>query len=476
VSLSVNTVLEVRPTVGDDTNGGGFVPGASGTDFSQQDTKNSGGNNSSTTDVVANGTATIISATASFTAAMVGNIIYLVGGSGSLAAGRYQVLTFTNATTIVVDTNVAAGTGITMNVGGAFLTVSAAFTVMQGIAASSAQLIYVKATGAYTVTSALTPTQSNTGPITIIGYTTTRGDNGRFSWTTSTNSIPLVNFNSGQNVTFQNIAFSSTAGTPGDGIGNNNTAVFGCAIINCSFTGFRYGVNGDWNIQNIIYLTMDNCEVSGCTIGVNNSGTTVLLNCYIHDNTSHGYFNEAPHAVGVTFERCVFYNNGGKGAEIDAGTQYVTVNGCAFVSNTSDGLEVGGQSPGVPLSVLNSIFVSNGGFGLNVPTQGYGAGTIRNNAYFNNTSGAQSRAALAGQNDVTLTGSPFNNPSGDDFGLNNTAGAGAACKAAGWQGNLNGAGANLDIGPVQSAGSGGGGAVTNYIFGKNITQVIVEDY
>lgn len=474
MSLSANTVWEVRPTVGNDTNGGAFVTGASGTDFSQQNAKNSGGNNSSTTDGVANGTTTFTSATANFTAAIVGNVIYVTGTG--VTTGWYQVTGFTNSTTIVLDQSPGTGTGLTMNIGGGLLTVSQAFTNAQNITSSSALLIYVKATGAYTVTSALTPTQSNTGPITIIGYTTTRGDNGRFSWTTATNSIHLVQFNSGQNVTFQNIAFSSTAGTPGDGITNNNTAVFGCAIINCSFTGFRYGVDGDWNVENIIYLTMDNCEVFGCTIGVTNSGTTVLMNCYIHDNTSHGYLNEAPHAIGVTFKRCVFYNNGGKGAEIDAGTQYVTVNGCAFVSNTSDGLEVGGQSPGVPLSVLNSIFVSNGGFGLNVPSQGYGAGSIRNNAYFNNTSGATSRAALAGMNDVTLTGSPFNNPSGDDFGLNSTAGAGAACKAAGWQGNLNGAGATMDIGPVQSAGSGGGGAVTNYIISKNVTQIIVEDY
>jgi hypothetical protein len=474
VSLSANTIWEVRPTVGNDTNGGAFVAGASGTDFSQQNAKNSGGNNSSTTDAVATGIATITSLTASFTAAIVGNVIYLTGTG--ITTGWYQVISFTNSTTIVLDQSPGTGTGLTMNIGGALLTVSAAFANAQAIAASSALLIYVKATGAYTVTSALSPTQSNTGPITIIGYTSTRGDNGRFTWTTSTNSVPLVNFNSGQNVVFQNIAFTCTAGTPGDGITNNNTAVFGCTLINCTLNGFRYGINGDWALVNIFYLTMDNCEVSGCTIGVNNSGPTVFIGCYIHGNSSHGYLNTQVQKPEVTFERTVFYNNGGNGAQIDAGTQYVHVNGCAFVSNTNDGLNVGGQAPGVPLSLLNTIFDSNGGFGLNVPTQGYGAGTIRNNAYFNNTSGATSRPALAGQGDVTLTGSPFNNPSGDDFGLNSTTGAGAACKGAGWQGSFNGAAASLDIGPVQSAGSGGGGTVTNYISARNVTHLIVEDY
>jgi Right handed beta helix region len=476
MALSSDTVWEVRPTVGSDTNGGGFTAGASGTDFSQQDNANSGGNNSSTSDVVGNGTSSIVSATASFTAAMVGNIIYLAGGSGSLAANWRQVISFTNATTVVLDTSIPAGTGITMNVGGALLTVAQGITNAEAIGSASALPVYVKATGAYTVTSAVTPNTSNNGPVVIIGYTSTRTDNGRFTWTTSTNSIALVTFTSAQNFIFRNVAFTNTAGTPGDGFTNNNVAVFGCTLINCSMNGFRYGINGDAVLVNIFYLTMDNCDVSGCTIGVNNSGNTVLLNCYIHGNSSHGYFNTLVQKPGVTFERCVFYNNGGKGVQVDAGTQMVHVNGCAFVSNTSDGLNVGGQNPGVPISVLNSIFDSNGGFGINVPSQGFGAGTIRNNAYYNNTSGTVSRPALAGLNDVTLTGSPFNNPSGDDFGLNSTAGAGAACKTAGWQGNLNGAGANLDIGPVQSAGSGGGGTVTNYIFGKNITNVIVEDY
>src|ERR1041385_4429179 len=113
MSISALTVWEVRPTNGANTNGGGFVSGAAGTDYSQQNAKNTVGNNISTTDAVANGTTTITSATASFTSAIVGNIIYLQGGSGSLTAGWYQVTTFTNSTTIVVDRTVASGTGIT---------------------------------------------------------------------------------------------------------------------------------------------------------------------------------------------------------------------------------------------------------------------------------------------------------------------------------------------------------------------------
>ena len=179
MALSASSVFEVR-TVGDDTNGGGFVTGASGTDYSQQDAKNTAGSNISTTDAVGNGTTTITSATASFTSAIVGNIIYLQGGTGSLAAGRYQVTTFTNSITIVVDRIVAAGTGITMNIGGA--------VVSLGILGSSTATILVVGnriwikSGTYTISSATINISggcfSTTSSVAIEGYNSTRGDLG----------------------------------------------------------------------------------------------------------------------------------------------------------------------------------------------------------------------------------------------------------------------------------------------------------
>jgi len=62
-AISVNSVFEVR-TAGNDTNGGGFVTGAAGTDYSQQDANNTVGADISTTDAVAAGTTTITSITA----------------------------------------------------------------------------------------------------------------------------------------------------------------------------------------------------------------------------------------------------------------------------------------------------------------------------------------------------------------------------------------------------------------------------
>ncbi len=177
-------VWEVR-TTGSDTNGGGFVTGATGTDMSQFDNKNASGCsncqsatvNISTTDAVAAGTTTITTATGNISSALVGNIIYLAGGSGSLTAAWYQVVTVVGATSFTVDRTVATGTGITMNIGGAIATIQQMSTNMAQSAGPGA---WVKATANYGLSN--TVTLSNGGPNTgfsfINGYTTTRGDGG----------------------------------------------------------------------------------------------------------------------------------------------------------------------------------------------------------------------------------------------------------------------------------------------------------
>ena len=83
------------------------------------------------TDGVTNGTATITSATASFGTDVVGNLVYVQGGTGSVAANWYEIISRTNATTIVVDrtTGLTAGTGVTLNIGGTLATPGAIVSV-----------------------------------------------------------------------------------------------------------------------------------------------------------------------------------------------------------------------------------------------------------------------------------------------------------------------------------------------------------
>src|ERR1039458_446997 len=119
MSLPVTTIWEVRPTVGSDTAGGGFDPAiaGAGTDYSQQNAPNSTGNNKSTTDGVGTGSTTINSATASFTSAIVGNIVYF-------DTQWYEVTAFTDSANVVVERATTSGTGLVLNIGGALATIS----------------------------------------------------------------------------------------------------------------------------------------------------------------------------------------------------------------------------------------------------------------------------------------------------------------------------------------------------------------
>src|SRR5665213_333188 len=107
MALPSNSIWEVR-VGGSDTNGGVVRPDTVVTDYTLQNSPQV-----AVTNAVAIGTSTITSATGGFTSAMVGNGVYMAGGTGSLAPVMRYIVSVTNSTTIVVDSLVAAGTGIT---------------------------------------------------------------------------------------------------------------------------------------------------------------------------------------------------------------------------------------------------------------------------------------------------------------------------------------------------------------------------
>ncbi len=66
-----------------------------------------------------------------------------------------------------------------------------------------------------------------------------------------------------------------------------------------------------------------------------------------------------------------------------------------------------------------------------------GAASIqRNNAFYNNTSGARLANSAAGTGDVIYTTGAFVSASTGNFTLNSTTGGGALLQLAGWQSNL----------------------------------------
>lgn len=444
MSLSALTVFEVR-VGGSDTNGGGFVTGTSGTDWSQQTAAQY-----AVTDAVANGTTTITSASAAFGTDVVGNIVYLVGGTGPLAEGWYQIISRASATSITLDRTVATGTGITLNIGGAFGSPGGAGKAVAAAAITGITIFIKYDASPYVVTTAST----NVSGGCVLGAANTYWigyDLSRTKYPALGGNRPTIQLGSGVSTA---VIFTGT----------NNVYWLQNVILDCnSQTLGRAGLmsgeyfyvkamNGSWNTTG--GTLQDNsagrailCEVSGCTgtggaAALRMSGA--MFYCSVHDNSvaAGTSATASTNAYG-----CICYNNT-TGHGFGAGG---FIN-CSSYGNTQAGF-FPGNSGGI---YINCIAENNA-------TQGWAGGTSRysliNCASYNNTSGRSS--AGTGQvfdiAAITGSGSFFTNAASADFTINNTAGAGALLRATGFPAtSATGLAGYIDVGALQHQDTGGG--------------------
>lgn len=471
MALPSTSVWEVRPTNGANTNGGGFDSTGTGTDFSTQNAKNSGSNNKSTTDAVAAGTTTITSVTAAFTTAITGNIIYLQGGSGSLAAGWYRA-TYVSATSITVDRSVATGTAITMNIGGALATIPQFNTN-----AVAGNVCWVKAEATISTGSVINITISNASnyPGALIGYTTTRGDNGQVTIAASTNLAgnPLVQIET-DGFVIANFIISANGNTA-RGL-DLNAAV--AQAINCTITGMTDAYSLNMQANN---TTCVNCIVTGAT-----GSTTVdafrftgsfcsAINCVAYSNSGTGFNWNGGN--GATLHGCIAAACN-IGFILAPSQSYLFVTNCLAYKNTGDGFRIAfGQF--TAFVIINNVSYGNGAYGFSNSTN-TGASTNYSlptgvpgpnyNAYGANTT-ANLNFLTAGANDVTLSADPTVAGGSNNFALNATSGGGASCRAAGFPGTFGIGGTGyLDLGPLQSASAGS----TTYVINRNQTILVGE--
>lgn len=470
MALIIDTEWNVR-TDGLDTNGGAFVSGAAGTDYSLQAAKNTVGSNISTTDAVGAGSTTITSATAAFTSAITGNIIYLQGGSGSLAAGWYQA-TYVSATSITVDRSVASGTGITLNIGGALITPSPAFGAIYSTTSTQFK-VHVKA-GTYTATAGYTTMLSTATPI-LIGYQATHNDGGtRPLFTTSTSSLNMFTGPAaGRQITYQNINFSDTSATRGVLHSQTGSGVYhDVKFVDCRIDGFSYAVNGSnaggypaMNSATFKNTEVKNCTTNGCVMW----GSIISDAAYFHDNTGDALKPTGNFSNSVVFvRRTVFYANTGKHINGASTSSVYTVHleENDFRSATSDAVFFASaflQTETVRgfNTHIGNIYWANGGYGIN-STNSIVFMVNDDNAYGSNTSGARNNVA-AGTNDKTLTASPWTSTT--DFSLNSTSGGGPIVTAAETPGPFLATTTGApNIGAVQGAAAGSGSGTSNYGF------------
>lgn len=444
--VASNTVWEIRPGAGNDNNGGGFVPGSSGTDYSQQNSPQY-----NLTGLTSSGSGnTLLYSGAS--ADMVGNVAQTISGS-NVASGMFQITSVSVGVSITFSTNnqntsiaTGAASGVAINIGGALASLGILYRVLASFTqVTDNNTIYIKATDSLTVTS--TGQNYDVNNVTVIGYGTTRGDGIRPIITTSTNSVIIHQYqNSGFSALWMNINFTNTAGTNAACFDANGNNLQGLVFNNCVFNGFTYGLTIPSNI--LYHCIFFFCEFTGCTsagVLANYAQYLEFSACYIHGNaigieTSPN--GNSTYGSNLVFNRCTIYNNttygviqnaGGAG-DSGPGTSLSFWN-CNIVNNGSDGINnVGNNSAGKPLWIFNCIIIGNGGFGINCGStiNNNGLAAVQTggwNAYFNNTSGNQNNFPSF-STDVTLSGVPFTNiPT--DWTLNSNSGEGASCKGIG---------------------------------------------
>lgn len=466
MAQSADIVWEVR-TAGAATNGGGFKTGASGTDWTQQSAAQY-----SVTDGVTAGTTTITSATANFGTDVVGNIIYVQGGTGSVTAGWYEITARTNATTITVDrsTGLTAGTGVTLKIGGALNSLNTLASAFGTIG----QHAFIKADGTYTQTAnpsfSLDGTPSNTVNWSrISGYTTTRGDNGRAAITLSTNSNLRGVECTGGGWMIENLDINCASLSGSRGVSHSGNY---SRTVNCKVSNYRdYGI-----ISGVNYNSVLGCEITGGTTGATagilcnaGSGHTVYGN-YIHDN-SVGHGISASGSASIAFNIVANCTQSGTANGI-----LLSLYGFGVYCNTVYGNGLNGiyisSSFQIP-SIVKGNLVANhtNGSGSGIKFNGSGAIAaspfIDGNAYYNNTANRTNGDGTSGNNatgaytnvyDVSITdGSPFVNAGSSDFRLNGTALRGALLRGTAQLGMHPGLSPQtnyLDFGALQSPPSG----------------------
>ncbi len=422
-------------TTGLDTNGGAFdaTVSAPGTDESQ-------GAGTAITVTLVTGTTGVCSITCTSTTHGPGNFIHIASGAGC-TTGWFEVLSQA-AGTITVDHTMGSSTNACVGTfGGSMLTLAAVITP-----AVAYNTVYIQS-GTYTITTDLNV--GSTQALAFTGYQTAHDDNptgtNRPLITTSTNSVSIF-ANTGNNSSFANLRMSSTAGTPKYGLWAQSYYVHNITLLNVKMSGFSVAISGDATPDfSFINLQLDNVEIDCGTTGILSTNGATLVNSYIHGCSGNGLDTSTKEtadfddASGFFITHSVFANNNHALAFSSGRTNHsalIFLFNSTFYNSTSDHITLANQGAAIQAAVLlweNNIFDTSGGYVFNSSYSGVQFQvSLRYNAYRANTSGLSNITLRTPEvAPITLTVDPFTNAAGGDFSLNNTAGGGAAVRAAG---------------------------------------------
>jgi hypothetical protein len=473
MAFSGGTAFEVRNvadyTGASDTNGGGFVAGAAGTDWSYASIPATGAakyalsNGSATT-----GNATVNTVSAS--ADMVGNIAYVAGGTGSIVGGWYQIVSQVTGTSITLDrsTGLVTGTGVTINIGGCLATPGLAASLLT----STDTRAWVKySTSVYGIT---TTTVGSNGPVNlptnvasaIEGYDQARGDRTGnrpiFQWQTAPGALTYACKGIGgarQFVANLKVDGNSQANAGGFDISVARVSSIDCVATNCNQAG-AIGFNS-------AATPVTRCQAASCTVGF--SGAGYFTDCDATACTT-GYTTGAPICVNCLARGCT------NGFSIVASGAYL--HRCTADGNTTAGFVTAGASTTTFISCLSTNQSGGGGIGFSLGTAW--AQTLTNCAVYNNTTHltgsplvSEGPFGLAASPWITaLSADPYVNRAGADFRPNNNNPGGAQLRNAGI--GCYGQADNADIGAIQHSDPTGGGVAAPIVGGSLIVGGISQ--
>ena len=437
MALSAVCTWEVR-TTGNDGNSGGFVTGASGTDYSQQDASQYNAADLASSNGTTN-PSVVTSASHNFVAADVGNIIRITAGT-NWTTGFYQIVSCAaNAATLDRAVGTAASlTGGTYVVGGAFASPGQA-----GGAKAQGNDVWIKA-GTYTISS--TSANVSGGRVSEVfstgggvgqsnkarwrGYSSSRGD---LTYESALSSNPVLQVDPGGSVTNITVfgfegnhsqAFNLTVdgqdktGIIGFQCNNSYNAFVCCWATNCTSFGFEIDDNSSYAIR---CFADSGSGTAAFALSKDLGSNVAAFYCVAKSNACPGFrMNAGSKAVG-----CYAISNTGAGFEqISVG--YIVID-CVAYGNTGDGFKLDSNA-GFASPVINCISGGNGGEGFGTDGSVKEGVFLLKGAGFSNTGGSYSGSMIVNDFEFWNIDDPFVDAANGDFRLNATAGAGATIR------------------------------------------------
>jgi hypothetical protein len=384
--------------------------------------------------------------TAGVTTGMFASVYVTAGATATGYIGRISAVTNATNGTITIDGSInygsapANGTGtITLKVGGALAGPSGSTTFPLGLTGTLSTLVNTnsdpfrlnaKNDQTYAMTSALAFNVLSGGG-TIQGYSSSVGDGGKASFTSTVTGSAPFSIGSGSALNIVDINFSFVGSASGSQPLFNVAAAGSVMFLRVVFHGARGAGLASAASINIYVIESEAyaCNASatsslGGFCKTSGSGAFVFINTFSHDHSGsngHGFVNSTSGSEMVLINS-IAANCGGKGAFIPAGgtqNSLISINS-NYYNNTGDAITIGSVNPWVLDLLMNNNFVKNNGKAINCSATKQ-AGIIYNNGRGSGTQANGSADALGSiidsGTDITYASdvTPWNAPTTGDF-------------------------------------------------------------